>query len=72
MKLVCKKAALAALFLLPLSGSVLANPSCTPVFGPDGVPLPCATELPEPSTPMLFLGALGVGIVARAIRNRKK
>lgn len=72
MKHVCKKAALAALFLLPLSGSVLANPNCTPVIGPDGQPTCAPAELPEPSTPMLFLGALGVGIVARAIRNRKK
>lgn len=74
MNLMSKKLALIAAILLPLSADVLAdNVNCPGgvVNGPNG--LQCApTELPEPSTPLLFLGAAGVAIAARAIRNRKK
>jgi hypothetical protein len=75
MKLTCKQLVLAAAFFLPLSSSVLANDiSCpggaTPVMGDNGVECP-ATELPEPSSPLLFLAAAGVAVVARKFRNKK-
>jgi hypothetical protein len=71
----CKKAILAAVFLLPFSASVQANDlSCpgnaTPVMGDNGVECP-ATELPEPASPLLFLAAAGVAVVARKFRNKK-
>jgi hypothetical protein len=75
MKLMCKQLVLATVFLLPLSASVFATPvSCpggaTPVMGDDGPECP-ATELPEPGSPLLFLAAAGVALVARKIRHKK-
>ena len=70
-----KPAVLAAVFLLPLSASVHANDiqcpgGATPVMGDNGPECP-ATELPEPSSPMLFLAAAGVAFAARKIRRKK-
>lgn len=74
MKLVCKQAVLAAVFLLPLSAPVHAyDEECpvTPVLVGDTLTCP-ATELPEPSSAWLFVAAAGVGAVVRKIRNNKK
>lgn len=71
MNLLSKKLLLAAAILLPLSADVLAGDAPVQCFK-DGVPAACPTQLPEPSTPLLMLGAAGVAIAARAIRNRKK
>jgi len=77
MKLICKQVVLAAVFLLPLSASVYANDvgcpgGAAPVMGDNGPECPApAAELPEPSSPLLFLAAAGVAVVARKLRNRK-
>jgi len=75
MKLTSKQLVLATALFLPLSSGVFANDiSCpggaTPVMGDNGVECP-ATELPEPSSPLLFLAAAGVAVAARTLRKKK-
>lgn len=74
MNLIYKKAVLAAVFVLPFSGSVFANNTgcpgdAAPVMGANGPECP-ATELPEPSSPLLFLAAAGIAGVVLRIRKK--
>jgi hypothetical protein len=75
MNLMYKRLVLATALALPLSASVFANDiSCpggaSPVMGDNGVECP-ATELPEPSSPLLFLAVAGVAVAARKLRKKK-
>lgn len=67
MNLMWKKMVLAAVCVLPVS-AVFAN-DC-PIAPGDGPPQ-CAAEVPEPSSPLLFLAAAGVAGVVLKIRKKK-
>lgn len=71
MKSMLKKAVLAAAFALPLSGNAFAHdcPIKEGVEGPPSCDVP--HELPEPSSPLLFLAAAGVAGIVLKIRKKK-